>query len=260
MELRVSEESQINLPPEAVSRREILHRGLIGATLLSGVGALLAGCSSGKSSQSALPGVKWPDEPLRGRTRSWRPLTESPQPAPMPQPELQLPSGVIPRSSWAKGSPVPHLMDRAQPFYRITVHHDGMNSFSSTDQYSAATRLEQIRQSHRGRDFGDIGYHYLIDPAGRIWQGRPLEWQGAHVKGMNQGNLGICMMGNFQQQSPNPTQLAALDRFVASQMRLYRVGVRQVITHQELAPTLCPGVTLQAAMVRTRRNGTLAMA
>lgn len=260
MELRVSSETKIILPPEGLSRREMLERGLIGVALVSGVSALLAGCSSGSSQRAELPGVKWPDEPLRGKTRSWRPLSESTRPAPMPQAPVGVPSGVIPRSAWAKGAPVPALMDRAQPYYRITVHHDGMNTFTSTDQYAAAQRLEQIRQAHRQRDFGDIGYHYVIDPAGRVWQGRPLEWQGAHVKATNQGNLGICMLGNYQQQSPNPQQLAALDRFVTSQMRTYNISLSDVRTHQEMAPTLCPGSTLQVAMVRTRRNGALASA
>ncbi len=155
---------------------------------------------------------------------------------------------------------VPSLMDRAQPYYRITVHHDGMNTYTSTDYNATASRLEQIRVAHRARDFGDIGYHYLIDPAGRVWQGRPLEWQGAHVKATNQGNLGICMLGNYQQQSPNSMQLAALDRFVASRMRAYNIRVGNVFTHQELAPTLCPGTTLQAAMVSTRRSGALVTA
>lgn len=246
----------------AISRRAALQRGLIGAAALSSVSALLVGCSSGSSQRRAdLPGVKWPDEPLRGSTKTWRPLAESPSARPLPQaPVVDIPSGVIPRSAWAKGALVPQLMDRAQRYYRITVHHDGMSPFTATDQYSAATRLELIRQSHRKRDFGDIGYHYLIDPAGRIWQGRPLEWQGAHVRANNQGNLGICMLGNYQQQSPTSTQLAALDRFVAEQMRIYNIRVQNVVTHQELAPTLCPGAKLQAAMVRSRKAGQLASA
>lgn len=260
MELRVPLNDPHDSPTPGCSRREVLQRGMLGVAALTGVGALIAGCSSGSGQRADLPGVKWPDDPLRGKTRSWRPLSQSPAVKPLPSAPIELPSGVIPRSAWAKGTPVPRLMDRAQSYYRITVHHDGMNVFTDTDQYSAASRLERIRLAHRGRDFGDIGYHYLIDPAGRIWQGRPLEWQGAHVKATNQGNLGICMLGNYQQQSPSPTQLAALDRFVASQMRIYNVRVNQVLTHQELAPTLCPGATLQAAMLRTRRGGALASA
>ncbi len=248
---------------DGLTRRAMLARAVLGAASLSALAALLSACGSSPGRRAALPGVDWPDQPLKGEKRTWRPLSQSrpvPLPTPPAQPGVELPTGVIPRSAWARGGIVPSLMDRAQLYYRITVHHDGMNAYTSTDSNATASRLELIRLAHRGRDFGDIGYHYLIDPAGRVWQGRPLQWQGAHVKATNQGNLGVCMLGNYQQQSPNPTQLAALDRFVASRMRYYNIRVGNVFTHQELAPTLCPGVTLQAAMVRTRRSGALVSA
>jgi hypothetical protein len=151
-------------------------------------------------------------------------------------------------------------MNRALPYYRITVHHDGMNAFNSTNQGDAAARLENIRRGHRGRNFGDIGYHYLIDPAGRVWEGRSLAWQGAHVAKTNQGNLGICVMGNFEQQTPTSQSLAALDQFVIAQMRRFRVPASRVYTHRELKPTLCPGRSLQSHMVRTRSGGAIARA
>ena len=28
----------------------------------------------------------------------------------------------------------------------------------------------------------DVGYHYAVDRAGRVWECRPLTWQGAHVR------------------------------------------------------------------------------
>ncbi len=222
---------------------------MLGASGLSalGIAALLGGCAT--SSNAELPDVAWPNGPLtRKPTR------------PMPDAGAGLPGGVIPRSRWTRAQPVPTLMDRAQPYYRITVHHDGMDAFASTDEEAAARRLERIRVAHRSRNFGDIGYHYLIDPAGRIWQGRPLEWQGAHVKATNQGNLGICMLGNYMIQRPSDTQVAALDRFVATQMQRYRVPVSKVYTHRELGPTVCPGDNLQAYMARTRRAGALSHA
>ena len=69
------------------------------------------------------------------------------------------------------------------PARYITIHHDGMpEAFTSTTKVSAASRLETIRKSHLRRDggrWGDIGYHFAIDPAGRLWQGRPLTWAGS---------------------------------------------------------------------------------
>lgn len=154
-------------------------------------------------------------------------------------------------------------MTPAKPYYRITIHHDGMDTFTSTDRGSAAARLEQIRNAHlnrAGEPFGDIGYHYVIDPAGRVWQGRPLEWQGAHVRATNEGNLGICCLGNFMKQHPSDAQLRALDSFVASQMARYRVPPNRLYTHRELGSTECPGNNLQPYVVRSRSAGAMARA
>ncbi|MBG80616.1 MAG: hypothetical protein CMJ39_07920, partial [Phycisphaerae bacterium] len=105
--------------------------------------------------------------------------------------------------------------------------------------------------------FGDIGYHYAIDPAGRVWGCRPLTYQGAHVGGQNQGNLGIVVLGNFDKQSLNRAQQAAIMSFIAGESRRYAVSSSRIHTHQEMAPTACPGQVLQRYMVDIRRSGSL---
>lgn len=234
----------------AVSRRLMLVRGALGF----GAAAFLAACNSGQK-VTALPDVNWPDKDLY---RPPPPPSPRPVPQPTPKPSIDVPTGVIPRSEWARAQPVPALMDPAQPYYRITLHHDGMDTFTSSDRAAAADRLERIRNAHRGRNFGDIGYHYIIDPAGRVWQGRPLNWQGAHVKATNQGNLGICVMGNYMQQRPNEMQLAAIDRFVISQMKQYRVPASRVFTHREIGQSVCPGDNLQPYINESRSSGAMA--
>lgn len=117
------------------------------------------------------------------------------------------------------------------------------------------------RKDHNnGKRWADIGYHYVIDPQGRIWEGRPTNLQGAHVKDTNEHNLGIMCMGNFDQQAPSAAQVAALDAFVVDQMRRYRVPITRVYTHQELNRSACPGRNLQAYMLQTRRTGQIARA
>lgn len=164
--------------------------------------------------------------------------------------------GVIRRSVWAKGQPVPALMNRMLPVRYITVHHAAM-LFTDTNENATAAHLESIRRGHRGRGWGDIGYHFAVDRAGRVWEARPLSWQGAHVANKNESNLGIVTLGNFDEQSPSNVQLDALRRFVTFNMRQYNVPLSRVKTHQEWAPTRCPGTSLQRYMVSARSNGTL---
>lgn len=225
---------------EACSTRRIFMLGSL---------AFLAGCSTTGSSSEHLPGVIWSEQgpvAMPSPQRPTKPVTSS---------------GVIRRASWAKGNPIPANMNRMVPVKRITIHHDGMDAFTSTSRDAAAARLEKIRRAHLRRGpqkWGDIGYHYAIDPAGRVWECRPLTWQGAHVKDQNPGNLGILVMGNYERQQVTIVQKQAIDRFVTAQLRQHRVPVRNLHTHKELAPTACPGRSLQAFMVQARANGTFA--
>jgi hypothetical protein len=145
---------------------------------------------------------------------------------------------------------------------RITVHHSAVNSTGLVTKADTARQLESFRQNHTARidpDTGlhwvDIGYHYIIDPSGRVWEGRPVAIEGAHVSHTNQHNLGVMVMGNFDEQRPTTAALAALDAFVASQMKRYRVSMANVYTHQELRSTECPGRNLQRYMLQTRASG-----
>ena len=209
--------------------------------LMAGLGLFLAGCAQ-KAVTTSLPSPVW-------RPRELAPYEAAPSVAPAP-----MPGNVLARTQWAGGAPVPSLMNPMLPVRNITVHHDGMEPFFATDTRSTAARLEKIRMAHRGKGWGDIGYHFIVDRDGRVWQGRPLNWQGAHVKDHNEGNIGVVALGNFDRQSPSAPQIAALNRQITALMRQYRVPVSSVKTHQELAPTACPGTNLQRYMVAVRSN------
>lgn len=142
---------------------------------------------------------------------------------------------------------------------RITIHHEGWTPVWFSDQASTAARLEQIRNIHvRDRGWGDIGYHYVIDRAGRVWQGREIRYQGAHVSKNNEHNVGIMCLGNFDKQRPSDAQMQSLINTLRSVQHTYKVPARRVYTHQELSPTACPGSHLQPRVVAIRSNGYLA--
>lgn len=214
-------------------------------TFLFAAALTLVGCGT-KKVTSALPSPIWTPLPPEHFTT---PIVS----AVLPEPSANL--GAISRSSWAKGQPIPKNMNRMLPARYITVHHDGMTPFTATSKSAAAARLETIRKSHLRRDggrWGDIGYHFAIDPAGRLWQARPLTWQGAHVRAKNEGNIGVVMLGNYELQSVNRAQLAAIESTLRGLMNKYKVQVSKVRTHQEWAATACPGKSLQSVMVRLR--------
>ncbi|MHC5037181.1 MAG: peptidoglycan recognition protein family protein [Planctomycetota bacterium] len=161
----------------------------------------------------------------------------------------------MPRALWAPGPPIQSRMTPMGRVTRITVHHEGAVSPNHhTEIVDVVADLNDIRTVHmRKMSAGDIGYHYIIDRAGRIWTGRPAIYRGAHSGGeANRGNLGIMLLGNFDNQKPTKRQHRALAEFLVQQMQRYRVPVSRVFTHRELRPTRCPGRALQAFMNAVR--------
>ena len=155
--------------------------------------------------------------------------------------------------NWFDGSPSSKgRTNSAVPPNRITVHHDAMHWAGGHTFAKSVDRLRTIRKGHLGRGWNDIGYHFAIDGRGRIWQCRPLQFQGAHVKGENPRNLGILMMGNFEEQKPTQNQVKALDDALHKFCAFYKVPGRRVYGHRELGQTVCPGKHLFPQVQRIR--------
>lgn len=67
--------------------------------------------------------------------------------------------------------------------------------------YSAASKDQTVRsiQNYQMdvRGWSDIGYNFLVDHLGRLYEGRQGTWLaiGAHVAGHNTENIGVCAIG-----------------------------------------------------------------
>ena len=89
-------------------------------------------------------------------------------------------------------------------FDKLTLHHAAC--CSAEDIEEGKNQVYWIQNFHQnGRGWNDIGYHFLIDRAGNIYQGRPETVLGAHVGGANTGNIGVCLLGCYH---PPETSLA----------------------------------------------------
>lgn len=228
--------------------------------LLASLSALIAGCAStGSTTAGRRPGPSWPRDiaaPSDERLIAYRPPTQAAPAAPTPTA-----GGIdaIARSRWARTGPVMSRINPMSGIQRITMHHEGSTTFWASDYNTTATRIESIRGYHVGeRRFGDIGYHYVIDRAGRVWEGRDLRYQGAHVSQQNEHNLGVMCLGNFNKQSPTDAQLATLRKTVAALAAKYHVPRSRIYTHRELGPTSCPGSVMQPRIAAMRSSGQFA--
>ncbi|MDX1659383.1 MAG: N-acetylmuramoyl-L-alanine amidase [Nitriliruptorales bacterium] len=127
---------------------------------------------------------------------------------------------IIPRYRWdpngdCRPDSSPRLADRA---HRVYVHHTVV--FPHYEPHEADDVIRAICLGHvNRRGFSDIGYNFLIDAYGRIYQGRvggilsPVV--GAHAAGFNRGSVGVALVGDFETHEVPAAALGALDRLTA---------------------------------------------
>jgi len=165
-------------------------------------------------------------------------------------------TSLMKRSAWnAAPARAERMTAVAVPYDRITIHHSAKESDGGSELSNArdvAEKIKKIQTFHmRERGWGDIGYHFMIDASGQVWQGRSLDWQGAHAGGDdNIGNIGICVLGDFSTGSPSRESLAALEELVDTLSERNRIGRGRVYGHMRFAKTECPGGSLMAWIAR----------
>lgn len=76
--------------------------------------------------------------------------------------------------------------------YWVTTH-------CSATPPSRKYTLDDLRYDHLKRGFSDVGYHYYITRDGVRHKGRNDTKQGAHVRGFNKNNLGVCLEGGVNE-------------------------------------------------------------
>ena len=103
------------------------------------------------------------------------------------------------------------------------VHHtENPNGYSAAE---VPALLRAIYTFHVfGRGWWDIGYNYLVDRFGRIWEGRAggidLPVVGAQAGDWNTISFGVAMLGTFTDVVPSPAAIGAVERLLAWKMAL----------------------------------------
>jgi hypothetical protein len=119
------------------------------------------------------------------------------------------------------------------------------------------------------RGWSDIGYNYLVDRFGRIWEGRyggiDRAVVGAHTLGFNDDSFAASAIGNYELVRPSQAVLQAYAALFAWKLSLHGVdasSTRQFVTtrwfqaingHRDAAATACPGKFLYAKLPAIRR-------
>lgn len=127
---------------------------------------------------------------------------------------------------------------------RIILHH-------SATKDSGTVSWNAIRRFHINDNcWDDIGYHFGIefvedkgDPNGsyEILMGRTLSNIGAHTSGQNYNSIGICFVGNFDNQPVPEGQWQAGLKLVRWLCSHYGIVKAAVYGHRDFANKTCPG-------------------
>lgn len=152
------------------------------------------------------------------------------------------------RTEWSAESADRIPLDKVKS--RIVVHHtahlvsDAVKAIR-TNKASWKAAVDHVRKAQdlhkRVRGWNDVGYHYMIDWKGRVFQGRPVDRLGAHTEGNNTGSIGIVLLGDFSRQRPPLAQVASLKTLVRWLIAVHGISPKSIQGHHQFKYTLCPG-------------------
>ncbi|HSK16599.1 MAG TPA: FlgD immunoglobulin-like domain containing protein [Gaiellaceae bacterium] len=174
---------------------------------------------------------------------------------------------IVMRKDWkadesiVKGTPA--LADRLS--FSVVHHTAGTNSYSAAE---SAAIVRGIQRYHvLGNGWNDIGYNFLVDKYGQIFEGRKggvaKNVIGAHAGGFNTGSVGVALLGTYGSANAPAAARRAIERLLAWRLDVahvdplslvdavsfgnerYKAGVkvrlRAVSGHRDTGYTSCPG-------------------
>ena len=167
------------------------------------------------------------------------------------------PPRVISRAEWGARDPACTPDVARSGLVGAVVHHTaGSNNYQNVAEAMSQIRGDQAYHID-ARGWCDIGYNFLVDKWGNIYEGRANSLTqaviGVHASGFNTGTVGVSMLGTYGALPPMAT-LQAVAQVIGWRLGAYGLdprgstaypvdgGVRpRVIGHREVASTACPG-------------------
>jgi hypothetical protein len=187
---------------------------------------------------------------------------------------------IITRTQWHANEAI----RRAQPRYADNVHVAIVHHTAGSNSYTAGQSAGIVRAIYlyhvQGNGWNDIGYSFLVDKYGQIFEGRyggmTRAVIGAHAMGFNAGSVGVAVIGSYGSAPVTPAAKAALVSLLAWRLDLAHVDPRSRVVrvsagnpryppgtavtlnaisgHRDTYPTSCPGSSLYAQLPSIRTS------
>lgn len=170
--------------------------------------------------------------------------------------EFDLPT-VISRTEW--GCPDGQNSRWSPNYTKVThliVHHSATENLSS-DWPAVVRTFWGWHTITNG--WGDIGYNFLVDPNGVVYEGRSggNNAIGAHFCGTNSNTMGTCVIGTYTSVPPTDKAITSLVKILTWKCNLENINplgtayhsssgrtLNNISGHRDGCSTECPGTTL----------------
>ncbi|WP_405647687.1 FG-GAP-like repeat-containing protein [Streptomyces sp. NBC_00019] len=198
---------------------------------------------------------------------------------PAPRPSTVVKPPVITQAEWGASTDYDGTPGYGTEIKAAVIHHTGMDSDNTLSCADSRARLRSIQQEHFARGYYDIGYNFVVDKCGQIFEGRSggmdLPVIGAHDIGFNTNTVGISYIGNYESAKPSKAALDAIARIVAWKFGMYGIDptgkvtlvsgsdagvdgnkvakgssitLPRVFGHRDTNATACPGANLYSKL------------
>jgi hypothetical protein len=181
---------------------------------------------------------------------------------------------IVPRAEWGANEKI----KRAPPRYAKSVAFAIVHHTAGTNSYGPAASAAIVRGIElyhvRGNHWNDIGYNFLVDRYGQVFEGRAggvdRNVIGAQAQGFNTGSVGVALIGNYQSAAVPLVAEKALAKLLAWRLDVahvdplgtltwrsggnpkYALGtpvtLRAISGHRDTGFTSCPGTRLYAKL------------
>ncbi|MEO7818547.1 MAG: N-acetylmuramoyl-L-alanine amidase [Actinomycetota bacterium] len=174
---------------------------------------------------------------------------------------------IITRAGWGADESI----RQGSPSYASTLKMAFIHHTAGTNNYAASESASIVRGIYNyhvvSRGWSDIGYNFLVDKYGQIFEGRfggiDKSVIGSHAGGFNTGSTGISLMGEFSSSPPTAQLEDSLDRLLAWKLDVHHIDphgtsvmrsggstryaegtlvtLANISGHRDVSTTSCPG-------------------
>jgi hypothetical protein len=196
-------------------------------------------------------------------------------------PQPGTPPPIIPRAAWG-GDSVPPRSPPAYGVVQLAFVHHTVTANGYTPEQSGSMVLAIAKYHRDTNGWNDIGYNFLVDQYGQVFEGRAggvdQAVVGAHAQGYNSQSTGVAVLGTFSDVPIPEAAMAAITQLLGWKMSLHGVpceggltvvsgggslnryssgtpvAMQRISGHRDGDATECPGNALYAQLpvLRTR--------